>query len=399
MRFSRKIVVRLAAMVSVTALAVATVPAAAHAAPATPGQDGKVRSAAEALATQKGGDVGEAQAQLNREARATALSHDLTTTLGDKRTAGTWIDDGGTLHVAVVDDTAARAVELNGAVAEHVTYSKQDLAEVTTALDTAADRGQADGVRSWSIDPKSNRVVVAVLDSELDGTAADILDRAEKSGKVRVEGAKGTMKLAADVHGGQEYTVNDQWRCSTGFNAVDSSGTNIMITAGHCTEGATSFDYNGASLGTLYDSSFPGTDFGAVELADSMSPSPLVDMYDGYGVEVEGSEAAPVGATLCKSGRTTGWTCGEVVSLDNSVNYGDGDVVNGLAEHDACVEQGDSGGANMSGNQAQGLSSGGALYESEDGLVCGEKVGEENVSYFQPISDALDEYGAELVTA
>lgn len=398
MRFSRTIVVRLAAMVSVAALAVTTAPGAAHAAPSTPGADGKVRSAAEALAKETGGDVGEAQARLDRESRATALSRDLTTALGDSRTAGTWIDDAGRLHVAVVESTAARAVERSGAIAEEVEFSTNELSVVTTALDRLADRGQADGVRSWGIDPVTNQVVVRTV-GELDGATAEILDRAVESGKVRMEAAAGTMKLAADVYGGQEYTVNGQWYCSTGFNAVDSSGTTIMITAGHCTEGATSFSYNGASLGTLYDSSFPGTDFGAVELASSMTPSPLVDMYDGYGVRVEGAQVAPVGATLCKSGRTTGWTCGEVVSFDNSVNYGDGDVVSGLTEHDACVEQGDSGGANMSGNQAQGLSSGGALYQSGGELVCGEKVGRENVSYFQPIADALDAYNAELVTA
>lgn len=397
MRFSRKIAVRLAAMVSVTALAVTTAPGAAHAAP-TPGPDGKVQSAAKALAKETGGDVGSAQARLDREARAAALSRDLTTALGQSRTAGSWVDDAGRLHVAVTDDSSARAAELSGAVPEHVKFSTNELAAVTTALDEAADRGEVNGVRSWGIDPRTNQVTVRA-DATLSGPVAALLDRLEKSGKVKVEKTESTMQLAANVYGGREYTVNGQWRCSVGFNAVDSSGRNLMITAGHCTEGASSFNYQGESLGTLRDSSFPGSDFGAVTLASSMTPSGLVDMYDGYGMRVQGSQVAPVGAALCKSGRTTGWTCGEVVSFDNTVNYGNGDVVYGLTEHNACVEQGDSGGSNMSGNQAQGLSSGGALYQSGGSLVCGEKVGQENVSYFQPIQDALEEYNARLVTA
>ena len=96
-----------------------------------------------------------------------------------------------------------------------------------------------------------------------------------------------------------------------------------------------------------------------MNLSSSWTPTNKVLMYNGSNVSVTGSQVAAVGATLCKSGRTTGWTCGQVVSFDNSVNYGNGDIVYGLTEHDACVEQGDSGGANVSGSQAQGLSSGG----------------------------------------
>ncbi len=80
------------------------------------------------------------------------------------------------------------------------------------------------------------------------------------------------------------------------------------------------------------------------------------------------------------------------------MNYGGGDIVSGLVRHSACVEQGDSGGSNMSGNLAQGLSSGGQLYNSGGGLVCGEKVGQPNVSYYQPVGEALSANGATLLT-
>jgi streptogrisin C len=48
--------------------------------------------------------------------------------------------------------------------------------------------------------------------------------------------------------------------------------------------------------------------------------------------------------------------------------------VSGLVRHSACVEQGDSGGSNMSGNYAQGMSSGGQLYWNGSRYVCGAKV-------------------------
>jgi streptogrisin C len=50
----------------------------------------------------------------------------------------------------------------------------------------------------------------------------------------------------------------------------------------------------------------------------------------------------------------------------------------------------------MSGNQAQGLTSGGAGYGSDG--VCGEKVGQPNVSYIQPVNEALSAYGLALIT-
>jgi streptogrisin C len=66
--------------------------------------------------------------------------------------------------------------------------------------------------------------------------------------------------------------------------------------------------------------------------------------------------------------------------------------------HSACVEPGDSGGSNMSGNFAQGVSSGGQLYQSGGRLVCGQKVGRPNVSFYQPVGEALSAYGLSLVT-
>jgi len=396
--FTRRLVTRLAAMAGVVALVASVAPAAAQASPPT-GRGNTELSAADALSRATGMDRTAAAARLGREARASAAARQVTAALGADRAAGSWIDDAGRAHVAVVGATAARQARAGGVVAEEVRFSQRDLEKVTGQLDRAARAGAVDQLQSWGIDPRTNQVVVTVRPGGLDGSSASALAEGRRSGTIRVQESRGRLTLAATVYGGREYEVNNSWVCSVGFNAKDSSGRRLMITAGHCTEGASSFRYSGATLGTLRSSNFPDNDFGAVTLAGSMTQSPLVDMWDGYGVRVTGSSVAQVGATLCKSGRTTGWTCGKVVSFNNTVNYGDGDVVSGLTEHNACVEQGDSGGANMSGNQAQGLSSGGALYESGGRLVCGAKVGQPNESYFQPIKEALSYYGATLVTS
>jgi hypothetical protein len=76
-----------------------------------------------------------------------------------------------------------------------------------------------------------------------------------------------------------------------------------------------------------------------------------------------------------------------------TVNYGNNRVVKGLFQHTACVQAGDSGGANMSGDYAQGITSGAALVDGQ----CLEKSGQTNESYSQPIGEALSASGASLV--
>ncbi|HEY7719219.1 MAG TPA: serine protease, partial [Pedococcus sp.] len=62
-----------------------------------------------------------------------------------------------------------------------------------------------------------------------------------------------------------------------------------------------------------------------------------------------------------------------------------------------CTEGGDSGGSWMSSTLAQGVTSGGAGYGAN--AVCGEKVGQPNVAYFQPVGEILSAYGLTLKTS
>ncbi len=62
-------------------------------------------------------------------------------------------------------------------------------------------------------------------------------------------------------------------------------------------------------------------------------------------------------------------------------------VVYGLTRTDACAEPGDSGGSFVSGDQAQGVTSGGSGDCSSDG-----------VTFFQPVAPILEEWDLELFT-
>lgn len=349
-----------------------------------------------AFAEHEGITVAQARTQIASEAKLSTTAAGLEKSLPTAAQAGSWID-GDTLTVAVTTPEAAAQVEAAGATAKLVDRSGLQLDITQTKLDRLAKSG-AGKVLSWGVDVRTNAVKVTVPASATDAATTEFVAAAKKAGAT-VETTKATPTLTANVLGGQEYTIDGSYLCSVGFGATDSSGDDVIVTAGHCTEGASSFGYNGSTLGTLLDTSFPGDDYGAIQVSASHTAVGAVDNYSGGQVAVKGSTAAAVGATVCKSGRTTDWTCGAIVSKNQSVNYGDGDVVSGLTEHSACVEQGDSGGSNLSGSQAQGLTSGAALYQSGGSIVCGEKVGEETVSYFQPVNEALSTLGLTLKTS
>jgi putative cell wall-binding protein len=73
---------------------------------------------------------------------------------------------------------------------------------------------------------------------------------------------------------------------------------------------------------------------------------------------------------MCKSGRTTGWTCGTVAEVDQLVEV-DGTPVNVDIVRGLCSDHGDSGGAVVSGSYAMGLVSGGTANSctSADGIT------------------------------
>ncbi|MGO1974384.1 MAG: S1 family peptidase [Propionibacteriaceae bacterium] len=366
------------------------------------GQDAAVQAdgMAKAMADDFGITEDQAEQRLAADASASKMANSLKGELAATQTGGSYVKDGE-LVVTVTDDAAAAKAEAAGATTEQVSYSTAQLDRAKQGLDSYAADAGAGAVQSWYVDVTENTVVVNVAEGAGDAETAAFLSEAKDLGKkVDIQQTAAEAMPTADLLGGQEVQMSNGYVCSSGFNATTSGGDALMITAGHCADGSPSFSRDGVEIGETVDASFPGDDFASVSVSDAWTQVGGVDMYDGTEQAVAGSEEAAVGAAVCKSGRTTDWTCGEIVAEDQSVNYGNGDIVEGLVQHNACVEQGDSGGSNIAGDQAQGMSSGGQLFTDESGeLVCGERVGEENVSFYQPINEALEANDAELVTA
>jgi streptogrisin C len=310
-------------------------------------------------------------------------------------TLGSYVDQAtGKVVVSISDPAAAGIVRDAGAVPKLVRYTAAQLGSVKGRLDRLATGSGAGQVRSWYVDPASGTVVLKVDPAAKDAATTRFLNQAKAfGGKVSVRPAQGKLTTTADLLGGYQVNMSNGYICSLGFNARTSSGARIFITAGHCTDGRPTFSRNGVTIGSTRSSSFPGNDYGAVNISSSAwTQRGLVERWSSTDVPVRGLSSAPVGSPLCKSGRTTRWTCGVIVAKNVTVNYG-GQIVSGLYEHNACVEGGDSGGSNLSGNYAQGVTSGAALI----GGLCLQKYGQPNESFSQPIGEALSASGASLV--
>ncbi|MEU8872013.1 S1 family peptidase [Streptomyces javensis] len=175
-------------------------------------------------------------------------------------------------------------------------------------------------------------------------------------------------------------------RCSLGFN-VSVDGAPGFLTAGHCgneSQTWTSDEAGAQQVGTVQDSKFPENDFALVMYDDATTqPSSTVDLQNGNTQEIGRAVEASVGLKVQRSGSTTGVTDGTVTGLNATVNYGNGDIVNGLIQTDVCAEPGDSGGAMFAEDAAVGLTSGG----SGDCTQGGE-------TFFQPVTAALEATGA-----
>ena len=253
----------------------------------------------------------------------------------------------------------------------------------------------------------------------------------EQFTKVTLEVADGPAKKAAanDVLGGMGYGTETSPGtysvCSIGFSGFNAAGDDAAITAGHCEHDGDITDVKilehsapeimtaeGPDLGTFGFSQFGGpnnssvtglddaqtvddlgnvgTDIAVIDqinkdldLKSLVSDWKTPDIRDSS-VKVTGVASAVIGSDVCKSGRTTGWTCGTVdevgIFLVGGYNGADdGRGVRGFGMPNAGfakANEGDSGGSAISGGTAVGVTS--AISPAEGGRA-----------YFTDITDGL----------
>ncbi|WP_149551982.1 S1 family peptidase [Streptomyces marokkonensis] len=367
--------------------AAGTLPASAQDAPGSPTAGSAPASTAllDAMQRDFGLTRAEAEDRLAAEREATDLAPEARRTAGSAY-GGAWFDAGSEkLTVAVTEDADAstvRALRGSGAAVRTVEHSAKQL----DAAKSRIDRLDApSGVSSWSVDPTANTVVVNVVDGRrADNDVRSFVAKAREAGPVTVRTVPAPAEtFAAGTVGGDPYYTGNV-RCSIGFSVHGG-----FVTAGHCGgAGQQVRGWDGSYIGNFQGSSFPGNDYAWVNVGSGWWTVPVVLGWGTVSDQlVRGSAEAPVGASICRSGSTTHWHCGRVLAKNETVNYSQG-AVHQMTKTSVCAQGGDSGGSFISGDQAQGVTSGGWGNCSSGGET-----------WFQPVNEILSRYGLTLHTA
>lgn len=335
-----------------------------------------------------------------------------------KHYAGSWLERNrhGEYEpvVAVAGAQNAGKVGTLGVQVRVVAHSLAQLQATQARLDGVVGTLRASGkgrkldpsIHSWYVDPISNRVVVTT-DRGARGAALDFVSASGADTKtVRFVEADSRPRPAQqanfDVRGGDRYNLPGGW-CSIGF-AVTLGTENGFVTAGHCGIDNTAVTNNaGQSLGYIFDSVFPGSDFAVVHNTNPLGiPRPWVNAYAfGGNLNIVGGNPAALNAVVCRSGARTGAHCGTLLATGVTVNYGASGLVFNLASSTTCVGGGDSGGSFVTPEgQAQGVTSGGSFRSgTNDNCATPLPVGSAS-SFYQPLQAILANYpGLTLMVA
>ncbi|MFJ3806193.1 S1 family peptidase [Streptomyces sp. NPDC090073] len=324
----------------------------------------------------------QAETRLASEKAASALDPKARRIAADAY-AGSWYDaTRGRLAVALTANAptaTVRAIEAAGADVRTVARSARELEAVKARIDRLP---APSGVSSWRVDPRANTVVVDIVRGRrADNDVRRFLSRARKAGPVTVGTVSAAPRtFAAGTVGGDPYYTGNV-RCSIGFSVYGG-----FVTAGHCGQpGAGVSGWDRSYMGTFQGSSFPDNDYAWVSVGSGWWTVPVVLGWGQVSDQlVRGSNVAPPGSSICRSGSTSHWHCGTVLALNETVNYSQG-AVHEVTKTSVCAEPGDSGGSFISGDQAQGVTSGGWGNCSGGGET-----------WFQPVNETLNRYGLTL---
>ena len=341
---------------------------------------------------------------LPAQERAIAIDARLKKAIGEQYGLSYFDSKSEKLIVNVADDELAKQVEAAGATPNFVKHDLRELTGILIGLggpDTASRKREIVKSESpfaaLSLDPISNTVAISATKEQSEAAR----EAAAKYGEdvVSVNILDEAPKATAFMDGGDGINGNS---CSAGFNLRNpSTGARYLLTAGHCVNAGNTLRGQGnVAFGTVLESWFPSYDDSITRYNNNglWTQGPWVDTNPSNGgiITTTGSTDAPVGTIVCKSGITTKFTCGYIRGKNETVHYDSGETVYGLTRHSACVEPGDSGGANVSliggRYRAEGVTSGASLI----GGQCRSKFFFgifENVSWYFPIADSLAYYG------
>ena len=362
------------AAASVIAIALLA-PAGAAAAPSDPYAPSK--EVVDAMVEQFGLTPKEARDRIRAEGKASDIREAARQAAGEAF-AGAYFDKASAvLVVAVTNSAVFDAVRATGAQPTLAAASYADLEQEVHVLDSRTDTKPAEVV-GWRLDEQANTVVVDVAGGPSQAVKTFVAGLAH----VTVNYDQPAPQTTAELIGGIPIFGGSS-RCSLGFSARNTSGVVYVLTAGHCTRIGGTWTGTAGTIGPVAGSSFPTNDYGRIQRTNTawVPTSKILG-----GASVLGRTVAAVGTTVCRSGSTTGYKCGTIQAINQTVCYAQGCVYQ-VTRTSACAEPGDSGGPYVSSSrQAQGVLSGGSGNCSFGGTT-----------FFQPVNEILSVYGLTLV--
>ena len=340
-------------------------------------------------------EADQAHARVAHDLRGSEAIENLRNSMGESF-AGGWVEKDA-FYVGVTDEAEAHLVTAAGGKPVVVANSLQRLQSAKSAMDelfkTHAEAKSAtsatEGIAAFFVSESTNKVVIEALEDEASqARARDLASQAGLSESEYELRSVATMPSSrADILGGYTYINADaNLRCSVGFSVRGG-----FVSAGHCGRQGSRVVQQGSGtyLGYFRASQVNAGDMSYIETNDNAMLYPSVYGY-GYGnYAVYGSQEYARGASVCRSGSTTGLRCGYIGDKGITVQYTDLGTMYGLTQTSACSDHGDSGGSFISNNQGQGVLSGGN----------GNCNSGQSVSYFYPLNNILNNYGLTLLTA
>ena len=342
--------------------------------------------------------------------------------------AGAWLDDAGRPLVALAPgerrDEAKKAATDAG-------FGVKDVAKSQTLL-----RSEKNAFQQW-LSGQPEAVAQAVRGVVVDTVNNSIAVRVDKAGVPMpgfVDPAHVIVMAAPPVGppesdpqakpiageqpnapraGGDAYASvagKMQLVCSSGFNGLDRNGDPVNITAGHCdpnipaagTANAPGMfellpgNHVGTQLGTFQKSVLGNQDYSIVSIdggSRDRFANNLVRVPGAAPIAITGVADPVVGAPVCKSGSRTGFSCGVVNAVDQTVQVGDRELTQSFSAN-ICALPGDSGGAIVTGTQALGISSASSVADypiCEIPNLIGALTGDAPQLFAQPVNQVLSD--------
>ncbi|MFC3963447.1 S1 family peptidase [Nocardia jiangsuensis] len=339
---------------------------------------------------------------------------------------GAWLDDAGRAVVALAQgpgaDEARQAAESAGFEVRNVAKSEAALRGEKSAFERWLD-GQpaeiANLVRGVVIDTVNNSIAVRVdqvglpMPSFVDPSRVIVMappiagEQAPKPQAAEIAEANGQLS-AGD--GYASVAGDTSLRCSLGFNGTDRNGNVVNITAGHCNPDIPSAgagnaagvyevargDRLGAQLGSFQKSVLGNQDYSIIRINDQVAgrfANNTVRAGGAAPIAIDGVASPVVGAPVCKSGARTGFSCGVVNAIDQTVQVGDRELTQSFSAT-ICALPGDSGGPLVSGRMALGISSASSVADypvCEIPNLIGALTGNVPQLFAQPVSVVLSD--------